>query len=111
VMAGMVGVGGGFISTPVLNRLFHAPIRVAIASSLAMSWFGAMAGFLGKAVTGQVPLWLSVVVILGAVPGAQIGAVINRHVPRSYLRYAFASMLVIISVSIWVEVLARFKMP
>ena len=107
LMAGMVGVGGGFITVPVLNRVLAVPLRIAIGSSLAMTWFAVMAGFIGKVVTGQVPLWLSVAVVLGAVPGAQVGAIVNRHIPGTYLRYLLVGLLVFIAVLIWLETLFR----
>ncbi|MBI2171682.1 MAG: sulfite exporter TauE/SafE family protein [Chloroflexi bacterium] len=105
LMAGMVGVGGGFLITPVLHRIFGVPLRVAIASALAMSWFGAMAGSLGKVATGQVPLLLSVVVVVGAIPGAQLGALVNGRLSRRFLRYLYAVLLVLIALSMWWEVL------
>ena len=107
LMAGMVGVGGGFMTLPVLYRLLAVPIRIAMGSNLAITWFGVMAGFIGKAVTGQVPLWLSVAVVLGAVPGAQLGALVNRRISRNYLRYLFVALLAVIVVRMWLEVLTR----
>ncbi|MBI4339190.1 MAG: sulfite exporter TauE/SafE family protein [Chloroflexi bacterium] len=105
--AGMVGVGGGFITLPVLHRIFGVPLRVAIASALAMSWFGAFAGFLGKAITGQVPLLLSVAVVLGAAPGAWLGAWISTRLSRHSLRYLFVALLVLIALSLWWQVFTR----
>jgi len=107
LMAGMVGVGGGFATVPILHRILGVPIRIAMGSTLVMTWFGVVAGFIGKAATGQVPLWLSVAVVLGAVPGAQLGALINHRIPRAYLRYLFIALLAVIVVRMWLEVLSR----
>ena len=107
LMAGMVGVGGGFVTVPILNRIMRVPLRIAISNTLAMSWFGVSAGFIGKAVTGQVPLWLSVAVVLGAVPGAQLGAWLNRRISGAYLRYVLVVLLVVIAVRIWLETLTK----
>ncbi len=107
VLGGMVGLGGGFMAVPILYGMVNVPIRVAIGSSLALGWFGTIGGFMGKLVTHQVPLWLSVAVALGAVPGAQVGARLTRRVSGSHLRYLLVGLLVIISVRIWLEVVAR----
>ena len=107
VMAGMVGIGAGVVTMPILNRFIGVPLRIAIGSNLAVTWFAVMAGFVGKAATGQVPLGLSVAVLLGTIPGAQVGAALNHHLPARYLRYLFVALLVVIAVRIWLEVLAR----
>ncbi len=107
LMAGMVGLGGGIITTPILHRIMGVPIRIAMGSTLVMTWLGVIAGFIGKAATGQVPLWLSVVAVMGAVPGAQLGALANRRIPRVYLRYLFVALLLVVTVSMWLRVLTR----
>ncbi|MFC1935988.1 TSUP family transporter, partial [Chloroflexota bacterium] len=79
----------------------------AIGSALAMNWLSVTAGLVGKSVTGQVPLWLSVAVVLGAIPGAQLGALVNRRISRDYLRYLFVALMAVIVVRMWLEVLNR----
>ena len=107
LLSGLVGVGGGFITVPILHRIMGVPIRTTMGSALAITWFGAMAGFLGKATTGQVPLWVSAAVVLGAVPGAQLGALVNHHIRGPHLRYLFIAVVAVVAVRMWLEVLAR----
>ena len=44
LLAGLFGVGGGFLLTPLLNVLFGIPYGVAVGTGLAqmavMSWVG-----------------------------------------------------------------------
>jgi uncharacterized membrane protein YfcA len=107
LMSGMVGVGGGFITVPILNKLMRVSLRRSIASSLAMTFFAVSAGLIGKLLTGQVPLWLSVFTILGALPGAKLGTYVNSKLSLGNLRLGFIILLVIISARIWVDVYLR----
>ena len=82
-------------------------LRRSIASSLAMTFFAVSAGLIGKLLTGQVPLWLSVFTILGALPGAKLGTYVNSKLSLGNLRLGFIILLVIISARIWVDVYLR----
>ena len=106
LMAGMVGVGGGFLTVPILNRLMKIPLRNAIASSLAMTFFAVLAGLLGKIITWQVPLLLSLFAVAGGIPGAKIGTYVNSKLSLKNLRFGFIILLTIISIRIWIDVLA-----
>ncbi|MBI4200599.1 MAG: sulfite exporter TauE/SafE family protein [Chloroflexi bacterium] len=107
VLAGMVGVGGGFLTVPVLHVFMAVPLRMAIGSSLAVSWFGLSAGLAGKLVTGQVPFWLSLAAAIGGVGGAQLGVLVNRRIRAAYLRHMLVGLLVVVAVRFWWETLSR----
>jgi uncharacterized protein len=81
------------------------PIRVSIGSSLAMTALAATAGVLGKLVTGQVPLVPALVVALGAVPGAQLGALASRRLAGPALKGILFVVIVITGVRVWWHVL------
>ena len=104
VMAGMVGVGGGFLTVPILNRLMKIPLRNAIASSLAMTFFAVLAGLLGKIITFQVPFILSLFAVAGGIPGAKLGTYVNSKLTLNNLRFGFVILLTVISIRIWFDV-------
>lgn len=107
LMSGMIGVGGGFITVPILNKLMGVSLRNAIANSLAITFFAVLAGLIGKLLTGQVPLWLSVIAVAGALPGAKFGTYINSKLSSKNLRLGFILLLMIISIRIWLDVFSR----
>ncbi len=107
LMAGMVGVGGGFITVPILNKLMGVSLRSAIANSLAMTFFAVLAGLIGKLLTGQVPLWFSIFAVVGALPGAKFGTYINSKLSSKNLHWGFILLLMIISMRIWLDVYLR----
>lgn len=107
LVAGLVGAGGAFLLVPVLVGLMRIPMRLSIGTSLAMVGMSALTGFIGKAATGQVPLWPAVAVVLGSVTGAPLGGRVSRRVPVGALRAALGGLIAIVMVRVWLDVLFR----
>ena len=103
--AGLVGAGGAFLLVPLLLVVVGVPIRVTIGSSLAITALAATAGVIGKLVTGQVPLGPAFVVALGAVPGAQLGAVASRRLAGGALKGILFVVIALTGVRVWWHVL------
>jgi uncharacterized protein len=101
VAAGLVGAGGAFLLVPLLLVVVGVPIRVTIGSSLAMTALAATAGIVGKLATGQVPLGPALVVALGAVPGAQLGAMASRRLAAGALKGILFVVIVLTGVRVW----------
>lgn len=107
VAAGFVGAGGAFLLVPLLLVVVGVPIRMAIGSSLGITALAATTGFFGKLVTGQIPFGPALVVALGALPGAQLGAAVSRRVAGSRLRWALLAVILLTAVRVWWDLLAR----
>src|SRR5436190_16735144 len=105
VAAGLVGAGGAFLLVPRLLVVVGVPIRVTIGSSLAIAALAATAGVVGKLVTGQIPLGPALVVALGAVPGAQLGALASRRLSDGTLKRILFIVIVLTGVRVWWHVL------
>lgn len=103
--AGLVGAGGAFLLVPLLLVVVGMPIRVTIGSSLAITAMAALAGVVGKFVTGQIPLMLALVVALGALPGAGVGAALSRRMSGTALKAALFVIILITGVRVWWDVL------
>ena len=103
--SGLVGAGGAFLLVPVLIALLRVPVRVSIGTSLAMTAMSASMGFIGKALTAQVPLWPAVAVIIGSFLGAPLGARMSRRVPVSVLRALLLVVIILVATRVWVDVL------
>jgi len=86
ILGGMVGQGGSFILVPLLTSFVHIPTRIAIGSNLAIVLLSTTAGFIGKALTGQIEWLLTVPILLTVVPAAQLGGVMSHRVPVRKLR-------------------------
>jgi len=109
VMGGLVGAGGAFILVPLLITVVGIPTRMTIGSSLAITlWTGAM-GFLGKLATGQIPFALAAPLVLGAIPGAQVGERIARRLGIRTLRGLLAAITGLVALRIWIDVLVPLR--
>lgn len=106
ILGGMVGQGGSFILIPLMTSFVRIPTRIAIGSNLAVVIMSTAAGFLGKALTGQI-VWLLTVPILLTVPLATyIGGQVSRRVPVLWLRRILAIFIAGAAFRIWLELLA-----
>ena len=58
--------------------MLKIPLRVALGSTLAIGLFSATAGLIGKAATGQVPFYMSIALLAGAIPTARLGGIVGK---------------------------------
>jgi uncharacterized protein len=107
VAAGLVGAGGAFLLVPLLLVVVGVPIRVTIGSSLAITAAAATAGVIGKALTGQIPVAPAMVVAVGALPGAQLGAVTSRRLSGVALKRALLAVIVLTGLKVWWQLLSE----
>jgi uncharacterized protein len=95
-LAGMLGVGGGFIMTPLMISVLRIPTRVAVGTSLLMILPTTISGSVGKIATGQFDLAIASIVIVGSIIGAQFGGRMNAKVAPRTVRMALTVLLIII---------------
>ncbi len=89
-LAGLLGVGGGFIRMPALVYVLGVPTHVAVGTDLFEIVFSAGYGTVTHALKGNVDILMALVMQTGAAVGAQIGAMATRYVSGPRLRIAFA---------------------
>lgn len=104
-VGGLVGQGGAFILIPLLLAVLRLPTRVALGSSLGIVFCSALAGLVGKLGTGQVDLPLALVLVVGAIPGAQLGGLVSGRVRPDHLRQLLAVLIALAAMRMWSEVI------
>jgi uncharacterized membrane protein YfcA len=104
VVVGLLGAGN-FLFVPLLIYVLKIPTRITIGSSLVIHVLNGFSGFLGKLLTGQVPLVATIVVILGASLGAVIGEKKHTQTSTTILRYAYACVIAIVALRVWISLL------
>jgi len=97
---GLVGQGGSFLLIPLMTSFMNIPTRIAIGSNLAIVFLSTLAGFLGKAVTGQIAWGLTVPIVLTVIPAAYMGANCSRKVSVDSLRIIMAVCIAIAALRI-----------
>lgn len=93
LLGGIIGQGGAFLLIPLMLYILRIPTRIALGSSVAISFLSASAGFLGKWSTEQIPFLLAIVLASGAVLGAQAGGKVSTKVRTSTLRAILAVLI------------------
>jgi uncharacterized membrane protein YfcA len=92
LLAGVLGVGGGFIRMPLLVYLVGIPTHVAVGTDLFEIVISASFGTLTHAVKGNVDVLMALVMHTGAALGAQIGAVSTRFFAGPRIRLFFSGL-------------------
>jgi uncharacterized membrane protein YfcA len=90
LLAGVLGVGGGFIRMPMLIYLIGVPTHVAVGTDLFEIVFSAGFGTISHALKGNVDILMALVMQTGAALGAQIGAVSTRFFAGPRIRLMFS---------------------
>ena len=78
-ISSLFGIGGGVIQVPAMIMLLHIPVQFAVATSLFTLMFMTGGASAVHGVTGSLQgeqLVQAIALMIGAVPGAQIGAVL-----------------------------------
>jgi uncharacterized membrane protein YfcA len=104
VVVGLLGAGN-FLFVPLLIYVLKIPTRITIGSSLAIHVLNGFAGFMGKFITGQVPYLMTLAIIIGASVGAIAGEKGHSRVSAKVLRYAYAGVIAVVALRIWITLL------
>jgi len=104
IVVGLLGAGN-FVFVPLLIYVLKVPTRIAIGSSLFIAMMNTASGFLGKLVTGQIPLLLASSVVIGAALGALVGEKLHGKLPAQALRKIYALMVALIAARVWMTIL------
>lgn len=98
ILSMLMGIGGGFILVPAMLYILGMSANVVVGTSLFQILFVTMATTMMHALTTKaVDIVLAVLLLLGSVSGAQIGARIAQKARPEYLRLALAAIVLLIA--------------
>jgi len=97
VLSGLLGVGGGFVIVPTLNRFTDLPPRSVLATSLAVIALVSVGSVGAAALQGDVRWGLALPFAGGAIAAQFIGRRIAARVAGARLQQAFALTSAIVS--------------
>jgi len=87
VLSGFIGVGGGFVMGPALIYLVGIPSHITVGTDLLQIIFTASYGTVRHTMSGNVLIFASFLILLGASLGTQIGALATRYVSGPAVRF------------------------
>lgn len=94
ILAAIMGVGGGFIMVPAMIYILGMPTAVVVGTSLFQIIFVTANVTMLQAINNQtVDILLALILLTGAVIGAQIGSKMSRRLRAEYLRSLLAGIV------------------
>ena len=104
-LSGLFGVGGGVLIVPALTLILGMDQKRAAATSLVAIIPTAAAGSVSYAMSGNVSLIAMLILIAGALVGAQIGVLLLHRLPERILPWIFVGFVAFVVIS------QRFHVP
>jgi hypothetical protein len=95
ILAGFLGVGGGFIRVPALVYLVGASTHIAVGTDLVEIVFSGGYGALRHSIEGNVDMMAVLFMISGAMIGAQFGSIATSFVRGPAIRYILSYSLIL----------------
>jgi len=90
VLAGFFGIGGGFVRMPSLIYLIGVPSILAVGTDLFEIIISGGYGLVRHTMSGNVAIEASLIMLLGACIGAQVGVLTTRYTRGLSVRYLLA---------------------
>ena len=98
LLAGLLGVGGGIVLVPTFTGVLKLPMKVAVGSSLVAVAIFSVPALVTHAVLGHISWHFALPLVLGVVPGAQVGARLNMGSSDVLMRRLFGAMVLVLAV-------------
>lgn len=96
--AGLFGIGGGAVMTPMMLLLFLMPASIAIGTSMMLVFFGGAASALGHLVQGNIDFLYALILVPSAFVGAKFGVKINQNFKSDTAVAALRAVLFLLGV-------------
>jgi len=99
--ANLLGIGGGIINTPSLNIVLNYPIHYSTSISTSIIFFTAIYNTIVKTILGDINYLVGFFVAIGSIFGSIFGAKISKRMPRVYLQFFVALVLIILAIRMY----------
>lgn len=96
ITAGLFGIGGGAIMTPMMLILFRMPASIAIGTSMMIVFFGALSSATGHLFQGNVNFFHALFLVPSAFVGAKIGVYLNQKFNSDTVVAALRAVLLLL---------------
>jgi uncharacterized membrane protein YfcA len=100
VLSSLLGIGGGIIHVPVMTQLLFFPIHIATATSQFVIVISTFSAIMTHVADGTYANEVGKVVVLavGAIIGAQVGARLSQRVKGKYIIRILAAGLAVVAI-------------
>jgi len=95
--------GGGALLVPIMSLVMLMPIHAVVATSMFTMIFTSLSGVAQHYTLGNIDFAYALLLIVGAIVGAQLGAWLSKKISGATLRIIFAVVLIIVSVQMIIK--------
>lgn len=106
-VSGLLGVGGGIVMVPAFTVFVGMPLKRALGTSLVVIAALVIPGTLVHWWLGHIDWWIFLVLSIGVVPGARVGARIALGAQEHVLRLTVGIFLMLVAAAYGVSELAE----
>lgn len=106
MLVGVMGVGGGFIMVPALVYLFGIPTFVAVGTDLFQIIFSAAYGSIRHAMSGNVIIPASLIMLVASSIGLQFGVLVTRYVRGVSVRFILGITILMVAIGTLLKLLS-----
>lgn len=103
LLSGLLGVGGGFVMVPALQRFTDLPMKSVVATSLAVIALVSVTGVAASAATGAMLWSIAIPFSGGALAGMLGGRVVSARLTGPHLQVGFALVSAAVAVGMIVK--------
>jgi uncharacterized protein len=103
VASGMLGVGGGILLVPIMALILLMPMHAVVATSTFTMVFTTLSGVFQHWSMGNVDLGYALLLVVGALVGAQVGAWLCKRTSGKKLSLIFTILVLVVSVQMIIK--------
>jgi uncharacterized protein len=103
VVAGIAGIGGGFIKTPDTSEIMRVPVKVAASTTTFTIGITSAVALLVFAAHGRINLEHAGPVIAGSLLGGYVGARLQSRLDPAVVRRSLAAVLLAVAAILFVQ--------
>lgn len=104
-LSGLLGVGGGFVMVPALQRYTNLTTQSVLATSLTVIALVSISGVVASSAAGHLQWAIAVPFTLGALLGMTGGRLLAARLPEPYLQKGFAILAALVALALVVKAL------
>jgi uncharacterized membrane protein YfcA len=93
--SGLLGIGGGLLVVPIMTFAIGMPIHLATATSMFTMIFTSISGVVQHYQASHINFESALLLALGAVFGAQVGAYTSKRISSKNLRRVFGIVVIV----------------
>ncbi|MGL4522131.1 MAG: sulfite exporter TauE/SafE family protein [Bacilli bacterium] len=103
--SGVVGAAGAFLLVPIMLVILKVPMRLTVATSLAITLISSIGTTFSKIATGQVEYMPALIMVVASLLAAPLGAKVSQSMNVNVLRSLLSLLILATAVKIWMDIL------